>query len=224
MNTVPNCAKRLFTALSVLFSTEPFFWAFWNVVVRATAKAKDQLLSRIFHAPGLHLGPGCLIKGAKHISLGCNIYVTRNLWLEAVVRYRGQCFNPIIEIGDGVGISDSVHITCIKRVVIGNHVLLGSRIYISDHNHGVYKGDQQSSPNEPPIERQLGGGGPVIIGKNAWVGDNVVIIGPVTIGEGAIIGANSIIREDIPPNAIVGGAPAKIIKRFNPDSRSWERV
>ena len=49
-------------------------------------------------------------------------------------------------------------------------------LHISDHNHGVYKGVTQCQPSEPPIYRQLGGGGPVVIGDNVWVGDNVVIL------------------------------------------------
>lgn len=55
-----------------------------------------------------------------------------------------------------------------------------------------------------------------IIGNDVWIGSNVIILGGVTIGDGAIIAAGSLVNKDVPPYSIVGGVPAKIIrKRFN---------
>ena len=52
----------------------------------------------------------------------------------------------------------------------------------------------------------------VKIGNDVWVGDNVTIMGGVSIGDGAVLAANSVITKDVPPYAIVGGNPAKLIK------------
>jgi lipopolysaccharide O-acetyltransferase len=163
------------------------------------------------------------VRGARRISFGRGVHATRNLWLEAVINYQGQTFTPVINIGDHVDFSDGVHISAIERIDIKQGVLMGSRIFIADHNHGLYRGPDQSKPDEPPVQRRLGGGGPVEIGENVWIGDNVVILGPVTIGASAIIAANSVVRHDVPPNTIVAGAPAVPIKRFNPATRCWER-
>jgi len=102
--------------------------------------------------------------------------------------------------------------------------LLGSGVYISDHNHGIYNGLGQSAPTEPPSDRKLLPNGSVIIGSNVWVGDNVVIVGPVTIGDGAVIGANSVVTKDIPRDVIAAGAPVRVLKKFNPISGVWERI
>ena len=220
----PRSRHGIAWAMQAIFRAEPFLWAVNRLIARSSALAKDLVVRRILQAPGLHLGPDCMVRGAKCISFGRNISATRNLWLEAVIDYRDQRFHPAIEIGDGTSFSDSVHITSIERIVIKKNVLMGSRIYISDHNHGAYKGPVQSSPEEPPARRRLGGGGPVFIGENVWIGDNVVILGPVTIGNGAVIGANSLITQDVAPQTIVAGAPAVPIKRFNPESRIWERA
>lgn len=206
------------------FSAEPFPWSIWLFTCRLVQKAKDSLLAAILRAPGICLGPRSVVRGAKCIVFGRDFSAYRNLWLEAVHSYRGQRFAPRIEIGDSVHLSDGVHITCVERIVIKKNVLMGSRIYISDHNHGCYKGAEQSQPGEPPAWRQLGGGGPVEIGENVWIGDNVVIVGPATIGDAAIIGANSIVRGNVPPQTIVAGAPARVIKRFNHQTRCWERA
>ena len=57
---------------------------------------------------------------------------------------------------------------------------------------------------------------PVTIGNDVWIGTSAVILPNVTIGDGAVIGAGAIVTKDVPPYAIVGGCPAKIIKyRFN---------
>jgi acetyltransferase-like isoleucine patch superfamily enzyme len=206
------------------FDSEPFLWGLGLFVRQMFLKIKSIILSRILHAPGIFLGPGCIIRGAKRISFGQRIYANRDLWLEAVTHYLDQKFCPAITIEDNVSFSDGVHITSIQQIVIKRNVMMGSRIFISDHNHGIYRGENQSLPGIPPAKRQLGGGGPVEIGECVWIGDNVAILGPVKIGRSSIIAANSVVRGDVPENTIVAGAPAKIIKQFNPNTLSWERV
>ncbi|MTI80460.1 MAG: CatB-related O-acetyltransferase [Firmicutes bacterium] len=57
-----------------------------------------------------------------------------------------------------------------------------------------------------------------VIGNDVWIGANCVIVGGITIGDGAVIGAGSVVTKDVPPYAIVGGVPAKVIKyRFDSD-------
>jgi lipopolysaccharide O-acetyltransferase len=144
--------------------------------------------------------------------------------LEAVTTYGPQSFNPNIVIGDYVCFSDNVHISAIDSITVGARTLFGSKVYVSDHNHGIYRGYPQSSPDEPPARRLLGGGGPVVIGENVWIGDNSVIVGPADIGSGAIIAANAVVRGEVPANTMVAGAPAKPVKVFNPNTRLWERA
>ena len=61
--------------------------------------------------------------------------------------------------------------------------------------------------------------GNVIIGNDVWIGMNVFILSGVTIGDGAVVGAGALVSKDVPPYAIVGGNPAKIIRyRFDPQT------
>lgn len=211
-------------AIANLYAANPFAIASWLVVERLWIRFKSALMAFFLNAPGLYLGPGCRVIGARHIVFGRGVRAQRDLWIEAVADYASQRFSPRIEIGDHVSFSDSVHLSAIERIAIGNHVLMGSRIYISDHNHGIYKGEDQCTPSEPPAFRKLGGGGPVVIGKNVWIGDNSVIVGPAQIGDGAIIGANSVVRGRIESGSMVAGAPAKLVKKFNPATGCWERA
>lgn len=212
------------SGLFSVFRDNPVGTAVPLVVGRLWHKTKSALMGSFLGAHRLYLGPGCRVIGGKHIAFGRGIFIERNLWLEAVTVYRSQRFDPKITIGDYVCFSDGVHISAILSIAIGKHTLFGSRIYVSDHNHGAYRGEIPSRPDEPPAHRALGGGGPVVIGENVWVGDNSVIIGPATIGSGAIIGANSVVRGIVPTNTMVAGAPAKPIKAFNFKTGTWDKA
>ena len=217
MNKIPTVILRL-------FKENPAGIALLLFAGRSWSRMTSSVMAFQLKAPGLRLGPGCRVIGGRHISFGRSVYAERNLWLEAVTSYRSQSFHPEITIGDHVCFSDGVHISSIASIAIGSHSLFGSRIYVADHNHGIYRGELQSIPEEAPAHRLLGGGGPVVIGENVWIGDNSVIIGPATIGRGAIVGANSVVRGVVPSNTMVAGIPAKPIKIFNSKTASWDKA
>jgi acetyltransferase-like isoleucine patch superfamily enzyme len=54
-----------------------------------------------------------------------------------------------------------------------------------------------------------------VIGKNVWIGSNATILPGVTIGDGSIVAAGAVVTKDVPPNTVVGGVPARIIKTVN---------
>lgn len=205
-------------------ASDPPLWAAWLLLGRAIHKVKSFVIGSLLGAPGLYLGPGCVIKGSRFIRFGSRVYAQGHLWIEAVTAYQEQRFSPRIEIGDAVAFSEGVHISCIEHVSIGSGVLIGSHVHISDHNHGSYHGSEQSHPDEPPALRRLGGGGPVSIGEHVWIGDNVVIVGPVSIGRGSIVGANSVVRANVPDYTMVAGVPARAIRRFDMTTGNWERL
>jgi lipopolysaccharide O-acetyltransferase len=145
------------------------------------------------------------------------------LWLEAVTRSNDQTFSPRIVIGSHVRISRWVHIAATHFVEIGDNVLMGSKVVVTDHNHGQYSKDH-TSPNIPPALRPLDHDRSVVIGRNVWLGDGVVVTPGSSIGEGAVIGANSVVQGRIPPFTIAAGVPAKIMKVFDFDTQKWTNV
>lgn len=151
------------------------------------------------------------IIGEKYISVGKGTTLYKGVILTAWDKYEKQTFNPSIIIGNNCNIGEYAHITACKEIIIGNNVLTGRRIYISDNAHG------NSSKEEidiPPIKRPLYVKGSVIIEDNVWIGERVCILSGVHIGKGAIIAANAVVTHDVPPASIVGGVPAKIIKKI----------
>lgn len=124
--------------------------------------------------------------------------------------------------GNNCEIGDNVHIVAHEYVKIGNNVLVASKVFISDTSHGIYNGVHQSSPTSTPNERDLKTS-QVIIGDNVWIGENVVILPGSRIGNGSIVGANAVVQGEVVENTIVVGIPAKAIKKFDFEKKSWER-
>lgn len=145
----------------------------------------------------------------QYISIGDNFKADDRFRLEAWDNYAGQTFSPEIKIGDNVSLGTDVHIGCINQVFIGNGVLMGSRIYITDHSHGDTTADTLKLP---PVQRPLVSKGPVVIEDNVWIGDGVCIMPGVRVGANAVIGANAVVTKNLPANTVAAGVPARVIK------------
>lgn len=154
----------------------------------------------------------CQLVGGKYISVGNNFSSFARLRIEAFDRHVENIYTPRIVIGENVSINYDCHIGCVNYIEIGSNVLIASRVFITDHFHGDIS---RESLQIPPSFRKVVSKGPVIIKENVWIGEGVAIMPNVTIGKNSIIGANSIVTKDVPPYSVVGGIPAKIIKRWD---------
>lgn len=86
-------------------------------------------------------------------------------------------------------------------IFIGDGTLIGHNVVLTTLNHGI-----------SPDKRHDLFPAPIHIGKNVWIGANVVILPGVTIGDNAVIAAGAIVSKNVPENVVVGGVPAKIIR------------
>ncbi|WP_314297068.1 DapH/DapD/GlmU-related protein [Capnocytophaga gingivalis] len=162
------------------------------------------------------------VRGKQYIKIGKGFTTGFNCRIDALnINNFGEKY--LIEIGENVEINDEVHIGATQKIIIEDNVLIASKVYISDHNHGSYKGDEQDSPMSIPKERKIHSS-PIRIEKNVWIGELSCILQGVTIGEGSIIGAMSVVTKDIPPYTIAVGSPAKLIKRYNFKTKKWDKL
>lgn len=184
---------------------------------------RNRMLARKLGVRKLMVGPRSHLRGLSFISLGEGFYGGEGLWLEAISRYGSQNFQPKMTIGKHVTISHWTHIACTNSVVIGDHVLIGSKVIITDHNHGRFEVGA-TPPTVPPSERPLDDDRFVKIEANVWLGDGVVVCPGVTIGEGSIVGANAVVTADVSPYTLVAGVPARPIRRYDLNQGAWLKL
>jgi hypothetical protein len=162
------------------------------------------------------------VRGKQYIKIGKGFTTGFNCRIDAL-NINNLKEKYLIEIGENVEINDDVHIGATEKIIIGDNVLIASKVYISDHNHGSYKGEEQDSPMSMPKKRKIYSS-PIKIERNVWIGEFVSILQGVTIGEGAIIGTMSVVTKDIPPYTIAVGSPAKPIKKYNFKTKKWDTI
>ena len=112
-----------------------------------------------------------------------------------------------LQFGNNVVINEYSRIVAHEKIVIGNNVVIAKFVTMVDHDHS-------HSFKEDKLVFEGYDLAPIVVGDNVWISDKVTILKGVTIGENVIIAANSVVSSDVPDNSIVGGIPAKIIKKL----------
>ena len=113
--------------------------------------------------------------------------------------FQTELNDGFLNFGDNVKVNESVTLDYSGGVEIGNNTLISTQVTIFSHSHGH---DPRSNPKAMPLQ----------IGENVWIGSRAIITENVSsIGDNALIAAGAIVTKDVPPSAIVGGCPAKVI-------------
>ena len=150
---------------------------------------------------------GC---GEKNIIIGNHTTINRNTVIGCWTKYGNQQFpNASITIGNNCHIGEYNQITACNKISIGDGLLTGHYVLISDNSHG---GLSEAESKIVPHYRELKSKGEVVIGNNVWIGDKVSILAGVHIGDNVIVAANAVVTKDVPDNCMVAGVPAKVMK------------
>lgn len=148
------------------------------------------------------------LHGCQCICIGAGTTFGKDIWLTAWPELSKR--KPHLIIGKNCQFGAYNHITCSNSITIGENLLTGKWVTITDNSHGEITHHNLSLP---PIKRDVISNGAIIIEKNVWIGDKATILPGVTIGKGAIIAANAVVTHNVPAYSVVGGIPAKVIRK-----------
>ena len=186
---------------------------------RIVSKMYTCILWPAFHSIGANttIVPPLRFKNLPGMQIGSGVTIHKNCWIQVLSNEEGD-ETPKLVIENNVGIGMNSTISVARKVVIEEFVFTARNVYISDHAH------EYRDVQKPIGEQGITDIREVVIGARTWLGQNVVILPGVRIGRHCVIGANSVVNRDIPDFSIAAGVPARVIRRYNQEKQSWDRI
>lgn len=202
---------RTFFSFTMSFFYKLYTYNFYQKIRKTFIYLHSQWIRNTFYKCDMssHIGMNVSIWGGNKIEIGNHTGILDNCMIEAWTVKGFESKHIQIKIGDRCSIGEYCHLTSVNKIEIGNNVLTGRFVLISDNDHGT---TDLEDLYKSPFDREIVSKGPVIIHDNVWIGDKVSILSGVEIGEGSVIAANSVVTNNVPAYCVVGGIPAKIIK------------
>jgi acetyltransferase-like isoleucine patch superfamily enzyme len=151
-----------------------------------------------------------------HFEIGKNAVVHLGRWSWLGHGCKVRCHEGEVHIGAKSVLGQECTISAYQHVSIGRECVIADRVMFIDFDHGMSEVDR-------PIRNQGIYMRDVRIGHNVWVGYAAAFLRGVTVGDNAVVGTNAVVTKDLPPNAVAGGAPARVIRlRDAPPTMRWE--
>lgn len=177
-----------------------------GVVGRRVAHAWRAFVVRVAR-PGVTLGADARLGAGVELRAtdGGSLRIGRRCRLGDGVQIHAQ--GGRIEIGDDVFIGPWTVLTSKSAVALGDDCLVAERVSIRDQDHRIH--------GDPAVPIRAAGfaSAPIAIGRNVWIAAGAVVLRGVRIGDGAVVAANAVVTGDVDGGTIVGGAPARFLRR-----------
>lgn len=167
-----------------------------------------RLIAAWWNVRGVKFGPGTMIDRGVGIHRGAARNQRGRISAGSVRCAQGAILNAhggSIELGNQVYLGPYTVIYGHGGVTIGDNCLIAMHCSILSSNHTI-------APPGTPINSQPDVLLPTKIGADVWLGAAVTVLGGVTIGDGCVVGAGSVVTDDLPPNSIAVGVPARVIR------------
>ncbi|MDF2431594.1 MAG: hypothetical protein JWP44_1225 [Mucilaginibacter sp.] len=179
-------------------------------------QARPRLWVRLFVNPFIHKkGKGAVIR----FNTRMDVFPFKNFTLgsNSIIEDFATINNGVGDVMIGNNTSIGLSNVIIGPVKLGNYVMLAQNIVVSGLNHTY------ADVTMPPRVQKVVTG-QIIVEDNVWIGANSVITAGVTIGKHAVIGGGSVVTKDVPSYCVAVGNPARVIKKYNFETGSWQKV
>jgi acetyltransferase-like isoleucine patch superfamily enzyme len=151
----------------------------------------------------------CFVLPGVHLEIGRDATVTLGRWSWLGHGCKIRAHEGAISIGAKSVLGQECTISCYQRVSIGRECIVADRVMLIDFDHGMV--DVERPIREQGIYKR-----DVRVGHNVWIGYGACVLRGVTIGDNSVIGTNSVVTRDVSANSVVGGVPAKMIRKRKP--------
>ena len=179
-------------------------------LIARLGRVKLRLGSRLRLDGLAFVGPRCSLEVAK----GATLELGRWSWVGHGCKIRSH--EGTVSIGAKSVLGQECTISSFQHVSIGRECVIADRVMLIDFDHGMVEVDR-------PIRLQGIYKRDVRVGNNVWIGYGACILRGVTIGDNAVIGTSAVVTRDVPPNAVVAGVPARILRmREAPESMRYQ--
>ncbi len=146
--------------------------------------------------------------GRGTISIGRDVRLSGKSNIGFSNRYGRE---PALTIGDGTFIGHDCSFSIADSITIGRHCLLAGGVSVRDHDgHSVDARERRENRPAPPESIR-----PIVIGDDVWIGADAIILKGVTIGDRAVVGAGAVVTGDVPPDSVIVGNPARVVKKIH---------
>lgn len=156
-----------------------------------------------------YIGKPIYLSNVKNVVVGKRVRIYPGARIEVLPNGR-------IKIGNNVSIGQRLHLISGEEIEIGDNVTVSANVFISDVEHQYENIDVHVM--EQPLNRQK-----VVIRENCFLGYGSVLRSGTVLGAQCVVGANSVVKGVFPDYCVIAGNPAKIIKKYNAVTNTWDR-
>jgi len=180
-----------------------FFWAMRAIIYKVRFGKFGNLS---------YIGKPIILEGTKQVKIGDRVRIYPGVRIEA----HGE--GGKITIHDNVSIGQNFHIVSSgTELVIGKDTTISGNVFVTNLDHD-YKQIGAHILKQEHLTKETR------IGQNCFIGYGATIQAGAILGKQCIVGANSVVRGMFPDYSVIVGAPAKVVKKYNPDSGEWEKI
>jgi len=155
------------------------------------------------------------ILNPHRIEIGDGVLIHEGAMFSVVEEHNGRRHEPRLRIGSGTQIGAGIWLSCVGDMEIGENTLMGHNILIADSYH------EYEDPDTPIIHQPMAEPRPVRVGGGSILGPHVAVLAGVTVGENSFVAANAVVTRSVPPNSVVVGNPARVIRRYDRARSEW---